>query len=170
MLMRFVYISSALAGAVGGMAVGFFEWMPPPAIVASAAFLALTFAACARDTQYVAERGALPSQDPRGEVMSDNVDVIAVEIKPPHARRVMECNISPGDAEAYIKIAIARRGVDHEFYTTEPAGTHPLRNALRGLLDWVEEGCPDGGAYALTEAKAALANIRPVSAAQGTKP
>lgn len=37
-----------------------------------------------------------------------------------------------------------------------------LRDALRGLVDWCEEKSPDGGRYALLEAKEALANIRAV--------
>lgn len=44
-----------------------------------------------------------------------------------------------------------------------------LHDALSGLLDWVKEGCPDGGRYAVTEAEAALANIRPLADAR-TKP
>jgi len=35
-----------------------------------------------------------------------------------------------------------------------------LWDALSGLVDWCQEGCPEGGAYALTEARAALSNIR----------
>jgi hypothetical protein len=38
--------------------------------------------------------------------------------------------------------------------------TDRLRDALRGLVDWCEEGSPDGGSYALLEAKKALANIK----------
>ncbi len=34
-----------------------------------------------------------------------------------------------------------------------------LRDALQGIIDWSREGCPDGGTYALLEARAALANI-----------
>lgn len=52
--------------------------------------------------------------------MSELVDVIAVEIKSPHAKRVMERGLTPERAEDYIKIAVARRGVDAEFYTTQP--------------------------------------------------
>lgn len=37
-----------------------------------------------------------------------------------------------------------------------------LRDALKGLIDWCEEGCPEGGSYALVEARMALANITPV--------
>lgn len=54
-------------------------------------------------------------------MMVDLVDVVAVEIKPPHVRRVMECGLTPRDAESFIKIAVMRRGVDSEFYTTQPA-------------------------------------------------
>jgi hypothetical protein len=31
-----------------------------------------------------------------------------------------------------------------------------LSDALAGLIDWCEEGCPDGGMFALIEARAAL--------------
>jgi len=37
-----------------------------------------------------------------------------------------------------------------------------LFDALSGLMDWVKEGCPDGGRYALTEAEAAVKNISAV--------
>lgn len=40
------------------------------------------------------------------------------------------------------------------------AACDQLHDALRGLLDWVEEGCPEGGRYATVEAKAALKNIQ----------
>jgi len=40
-----------------------------------------------------------------------------------------------------------------------------LRDALRGLLDWVEEGCPDGGRYSIVEARAALAGVSLVQTA-----
>lgn len=35
-----------------------------------------------------------------------------------------------------------------------------LWDALQGLMDWCQEGCPEGGRYALTEAEAALKAIR----------
>lgn len=38
-----------------------------------------------------------------------------------------------------------------------------LHDALQGLKDWCEEGCPEGGRYALVEAAAALKNIRSVT-------
>ena len=53
--------------------------------------------------------------------MTDLVDVVAVEIKQPHTRRIMERNLTPQDAWSFIKIAVIRRGVDSEFYTTQPA-------------------------------------------------
>lgn len=52
--MRFIYISSAFAGCIGAGAVAW-GWRPPLEVVAVAAFLALTFAAFARDVQ--ASRG-----------------------------------------------------------------------------------------------------------------
>lgn len=47
-------------------------------------------------------------------------DVIEVEIKPPHRQRVMIENLTEPDAEAFIKISIARRGVEHHFYKAVP--------------------------------------------------
>jgi hypothetical protein len=35
-----------------------------------------------------------------------------------------------------------------------------LWDALQGLKSWCEEGCPDGGRYAMVEAEAALKAIR----------
>lgn len=39
-----------------------------------------------------------------------------------------------------------------------------LRDALQGVVDWCSEGCPDGGAYSLVEARAALAGLTLVKA------
>lgn len=50
--------------------------------------------------------------------MSDLVDVIEVQIKAPHEKRVMETGLTKENAEAYIKLAILRRGVENQFYTT----------------------------------------------------
>lgn len=36
-----------------------------------------------------------------------------------------------------------------------------MHDALRGLKDWVDEGCPDGGRYAIEEAEAALSGSSP---------
>jgi hypothetical protein len=33
-------------------------------------------------------------------------------------------------------------------------------DALQGLIDWHEEGCPEGGSFSLTEAEAAIKNIK----------
>lgn len=38
-----------------------------------------------------------------------------------------------------------------------------LRDALSGLMDWVNEGCPDGGRYAMVEAQAALQGLQVVT-------
>ena len=48
----------------------------------------------------------------------DMVDVIEVDIKPPHTIRVLARGYSEGNAEAFIKIAVMRRGVENSFYTT----------------------------------------------------
>lgn len=50
-------------------------------------------------------------------------DVIEVEIAPPHRNRLMADDMTERDAEAYMKIAIARRGVEHHFYKVVPTGT-----------------------------------------------
>lgn len=52
---RIMYFSAALAGAVGSVAVAL-GWEPPLSLVAAAAFLALVYSACARDTQAEANR------------------------------------------------------------------------------------------------------------------
>jgi hypothetical protein len=50
-------------------------------------------------------------------------DVIATTIRAPHRRRVMDRNMRGAEAEAYIKFAVMRRGVDAEFYSAVPAGS-----------------------------------------------
>jgi hypothetical protein len=52
--------------------------------------------------------------------MSDLVDVVEVQIKAPHERRVMERGLTKENADAYIKLAVMRRGVENQFYTTQP--------------------------------------------------
>lgn len=49
------------------------------------------------------------------------VDVVEVQIKAPHERRVMERGLSTRDADAYIKFAVFRLGVEKAFYATQPA-------------------------------------------------
>lgn len=52
------------------------------------------------------------------------VDVIEVEIAAPHKVRVMATNKTVEEAEAFIRMAVIRRGVEHYFFTTAPAGKH----------------------------------------------
>lgn len=53
-------------------------------------------------------------------------DVIEVEIAAPHSKRVMARRMTKGEADSFIKIAVARRGVETHFYKAEPAapGNH----------------------------------------------
>ena len=57
--------------------------------------------------------------------MSDLVDVIEVRIKAPHVVRVMATRKTAENAEAFINMAIARRGVETHFYKTAPVGQYP---------------------------------------------
>jgi hypothetical protein len=54
--------------------------------------------------------------------MPDLFDVIAVTIEPPHTKRLMAERKTEADAEAVIRMAVMRRGVDEEFYKAVP---HP---------------------------------------------
>lgn len=65
--------------------------------------------------------------------MSELFDVHAVNIKT-GASRVMEQNLTAANAEAYIKIAVWRRGVDEEYYVSEPAGT-PVRGPRQPVAE-----------------------------------
>lgn len=47
-------------------------------------------------------------------------DVYEIEIAPPHKRRLMARLMTEAEAEAFIKIAVARRGVETHFYKAEP--------------------------------------------------
>lgn len=51
--------------------------------------------------------------------MSKRFDVVAVNLKT-LGERVLTSDKSEEDAEAFIKIAIARRGVEEEFYKLVP--------------------------------------------------
>lgn len=51
-------------------------------------------------------------------------DVVAVNIAT-GAKRVMDRNMTEGNADAYIRFAVMRRGVDEEFYKAVPAGSVP---------------------------------------------
>lgn len=52
------------------------------------------------------------------------LDVIEVEIAAPHRVRLMAQNKSEKTAEAIIRMAVARRGVEDHFFTTAPAGRY----------------------------------------------
>ena len=52
------------------------------------------------------------------------MDVLAVTIAVPHAIRIMARQKSPDNAEAFINMAVLRRGVDTEFYVMVPDGTY----------------------------------------------
>jgi hypothetical protein len=51
-------------------------------------------------------------------------DVVAVDLKT-KAVRVMDRNLTLENAEAYVSMAVMRRGVDEEFFKAVPAGTEP---------------------------------------------
>jgi hypothetical protein len=54
--------------------------------------------------------------------MSAMFDVIEVEIEVPHRIRVLDRSKSEANAEAIVKFAVWRRGVESHFYKTVPAG------------------------------------------------
>ncbi len=54
--------------------------------------------------------------------MSNLLDVVEVQIKAPHRIRVIERNKSEQNAEAIVKMAVMRRGVEDSFFMTKPAG------------------------------------------------
>ncbi len=55
--------------------------------------------------------------------MEARFDVLEIEIKNPANKRVMERGLSEDNAEAYVKMAVYRRGVETHFYKAVPAGT-----------------------------------------------
>ncbi len=50
-------------------------------------------------------------------------DVIEVEIRNPKNRRVMETNLSEKNSDAFIYMAVVRRGCETHFYIKEPVPT-----------------------------------------------
>lgn len=56
-------------------------------------------------------------------------DVVAVKIRPPNTERVIATSLTRDNAEATVKIAVARRGVDDEFFTTRKAMTNARNEA-----------------------------------------
>lgn len=55
-------------------------------------------------------------------------DVFAVTIASPRTERFMDGGMTEDNAEAYIKMAVYRRGVDTEFYIKRPS---PMRTPVR---------------------------------------
>lgn len=53
-----------------------------------------------------------------------NRDVIAVLVKAPHTVRLMTENQTQANADAVIKTAVWRRGVDKEFFVDVPTGMY----------------------------------------------
>lgn len=64
------------------------------------------------------------------------------------------CNIFPFAAVGGVGIDKARENA------RKIVNADQLWDALQGLMDWCAEGCPDGGNYAMTEAKAAIKMVR----------
>lgn len=50
----------------------------------------------------------------------DEFEIVEVEIEPPHNERVMDVVMGERNAEAYINMAVMRRGVDTHFYKKRP--------------------------------------------------
>jgi len=50
-------------------------------------------------------------------------DLLEIEIKNPANKRVMERDLSEDNADAFIRMAVFRRGVETHFYKAVPAGT-----------------------------------------------
>ncbi len=55
--------------------------------------------------------------------MSERFDVLEIEISNPRNRLLMTTDLSKEDADAYVKMAVFRRGVETHFYKAVPAGT-----------------------------------------------
>lgn len=54
----------------------------------------------------------------------DTFDVVAVSIKDPHQVRILGTDLTESNAEAIIKLAVMRRGVDAEFYKAVTHGAY----------------------------------------------
>lgn len=55
--------------------------------------------------------------------MGDRFDVIEVQIAPPNSVRVLAHDLDAANADAWILMAIARRGVEGSFFKVVPAGS-----------------------------------------------
>jgi len=56
--------------------------------------------------------------------MNDMFDVIEVEIAAPHRVRVISTGKNQKNADAVVAMAVMRRGVEHSFFITAPAGQY----------------------------------------------
>jgi hypothetical protein len=54
--------------------------------------------------------------------MTNLFDVIATDIRT-RASRVLDRDMTYEDAEAYVRMAVMRRGVEEEFFSAVPAGS-----------------------------------------------
>ncbi len=52
------------------------------------------------------------------------LDVIEVQIRAPHTIRIMATSKDEKNAEAFIKMAVVRRGVESSFFTTCSTGKY----------------------------------------------
>jgi hypothetical protein len=60
----------------------------------------------------------------RGRQMTDKFDVIEVQIKPPHAVRLMARDEDERNAGAIRDMAVMRRGVEDHFFKVVPAAKY----------------------------------------------
>jgi hypothetical protein len=59
-------------------------------------------------------------------------DVIEIKLKPPYpVLRVMVRNLDAGNAEAFVKMAVIRRGVEDSFFKRVPAGQYNDDGSLK---------------------------------------
>lgn len=68
-------------------------------------------------------------------------DVIEVEIAAPHRVRVLNAAKTEANAEAIVKMAVMRRGVEHYFFKTCPTGAYHDGDVLKVAS---QERCPGG--------------------------
>jgi hypothetical protein len=68
-------------------------------------------------------------------------DVVAVRLDDPNQRRLIAERKTERNAEAIVMMAVARRGVEEEFFDVVPHGTDRTNDFLAALLEWCPEGC-----------------------------
>jgi len=59
------------------------------------------------------------------------MDVIEVEIAAPHKVRVMATRKSKANADAFVNMAVMRRGVEHHFFKAVPSGVYNNGDCLK---------------------------------------